>query len=96
MSHDERFWELYKVAFQGLHAQFERPAVLEGSAIFDGGMQELERSKHFARRAWNSAIYACAMFEDDEATIKKFNEVMRKVGKKEEAEEAKYENEEIA
>ena len=54
-------------------------------------MRELERSKDLARRAWNSAIYACAMFEDDETAIKKFNDTVKKVAAQEEKEEKKYE-----
>ena len=92
LSHDERFWALYKAAFLGLHAQFERPDEF-ANARFEDGAAELKRSKDIARRAWNSAIYGCAMFEDDERTIERFNETVEAVAKREEEEEGELDKE---
>ena len=86
LSHEQRFWELYKAAFQGLHAQFERPWGEFDAALFDGGAEELQRSKAIARRAWSSAVYATAMFEDNDAVIRQFNRTVRAISKKEEKE----------
>ena len=94
MSHDERFWRLYLAAFQGLHVQFELHNKGGFKYHFSEGMEELERSSHLARRAWNSARYACAMFEDDEKAIKAFNRSVQKLADKEAAEEAAREAEE--
>ena len=77
-----------------MHSQFERPNEF-GEARFEGGKAELERSQDFARRAWNSAIYACAMFEDDERAIREFNEAVEVEAKKEEEEVDEF-NEKLA
>ena len=78
LSHEERFYDLFKLAWLGLHTQFERKDGY-GGVLFAGGKAELERSQDIARRAWNSAIYGCAMFENDEGAIKKFNDTVKKV-----------------
>ena len=72
LSRDERFYELFKTALQGLCAQFEDA----GNPRYAEGKAELERGQHLLRRAWNLATYAASMFEDDERerTIDSFNE----------------------
>jgi hypothetical protein len=80
LSRDERFYELFKTALQGLCAQFEdarNPRYVDGKA-------ELERCQDLSRRPWNLATYAASMFEDDE--IEAFNQQVEITTKKEEAE----------
>jgi hypothetical protein len=71
LSREERFWQLYLAAFQGLHAQFELQ-MSDGTCYYNGGKAALERSKHLALIAWNSARYALQLF-DEEETIQTFN-----------------------
>ena len=66
--------ELYKAALTGVMSQFEtglpyhKPFNTEGVA-------ELERARKLTRRAWNSAIFAAALFEES-ATCDTFDEEM--------------------
>jgi hypothetical protein len=86
MSHEERFYDLFKLAWLGLHSQFEQPYTNSFEGIghhYDGGKEELKRSKHLAIRAWNSAVYGCQQFEKDEE-VEEFNDTvkMKKVEEK--------------
>lgn len=74
------FRELYLAAFTGLHSQFEQYAEnddLGGLTVYyEGGKESVERSKFFAKIAYNSAMEACELFEEQE-TIRTFNKKAR-------------------
>jgi hypothetical protein len=73
LSHEERFFSIFKSALPGLCAQFEQ------NNRYDSGKAELDRCQQIVRRAWNLAVYGTAMFEDDERAIQKFNDTVKKV-----------------
>ena len=73
-SHNQLLLELYKAALTGVMTQFEtglpyhKPYNIEGVA-------ELARARTLTRRAWNSAIFAVALFEED-ANLTTFGDEM--------------------
>jgi hypothetical protein len=75
LDHDERFYDLFKCALHGLCGQFEDPSSDDIYPRYVEGKAELERCQDLCRRAWNVAVYATAMFEDDEPAMKEFTEV---------------------
>jgi hypothetical protein len=75
---DERFYDLFKVVLQGLCAQFEQEAPDRGDYRYDGGKEELERSRRLPLRAWNIARFAEELFADQDKTIDEFNERLSK------------------
>ena len=82
---------MYKLAFASLHSQFEQQDPDNGYTRFSGGAEELERSKDLAQRAWNSACYACALFEEDEEAISQFNAEVEATAAEDEDEEEEVE-----
>ena len=70
LTHEERFYDLFKLAWFGLHTQFEQ-TLPDGSVFHSGGKAEIDRSRQLAIRAWNSACFGCEMFQDK--TIDEFN-----------------------
>jgi NADH:ubiquinone oxidoreductase subunit len=73
----QRFWELYKCAFTGLHSQFEQYAQngdLGGLTVYYDGEDKdsMLRSQHFAWVAYNSATEACKLLAEQDA-ITNFN-----------------------
>ena len=84
LTYDERHWELYKVAFQGLCAAVKLQVSLADGTVhraFDD-KQELALLRHIAFLAWNGAAFGSELFNDEE--IEAFNSTV-KVGKPEEA-----------
>jgi hypothetical protein len=76
LSREQRFWQLYKLAFTGLHAGFEQ-IIYDGSigtstVYYEGGKEMIQRCQYLAEVAWNSATAACDLFEKEE-TIRNFN-----------------------
>ena len=76
----ELFREAFMAALTGLCAQYEQRMLPNGKPCFSEGQSELHRAKQICRRAWNTACYAVAMFEetatttaDEEAEIDQFN-----------------------
>jgi hypothetical protein len=77
ITNDPFFRQLYIAAFGNLHSQFEQYSDdSEGFGLrvfYDGEDKEsLERSKHMAGVAWNSACEAYELFQKH-ATIENFN-----------------------
>ena len=79
LSREERFFELFKCAFTGLHAQFDRMLWCDnyGDVHIDWNALDAShspaRSKRLAKIALNSARAALELLEQEE-TVNTFNE----------------------
>jgi hypothetical protein len=71
LTRDERFWTLFQLAYGALHSQFEQLHP-DGFLMHTEGQAEFERSRTIGRRAWNSAVFGCQLFEEQE-TAQTFN-----------------------
>ena len=74
LSREERFFELYKLAFGNLHCkvEFEFPHPDGGGMCFTDPKERLERCHDIAQLALHSARYASRLL-DEELTINDFN-----------------------
>jgi hypothetical protein len=79
LSRDERHWELFKLAFAGLHSnvflEFPHP---DGAGMCSVDPKEvLEQCKEISAIAWQSACHACDLF-DEQGTVETFNKKLSK------------------
>jgi hypothetical protein len=72
-THEELFREAFMHALQGCCSQFESPALSGHKPHHSSGDSELERARQLTRRAWNTAAYACQLFEERN-TVSAFEE----------------------